>query len=196
MTALVICGLSVIHAQATIYYVATNGSFANPGTNLAAPLKTIARASARMVAGDLCFIRAGVYHETITPTQSGTSNAPITYAAYSNEVVTIDGADAVTGWTSFSNNIYQAAAGWNLGEGFNQVFVDGVMMHEAQYPNYGSGDVLHPGTVAMAIASPSTNIITSSSWSGKPDNFWAGAWFAGGVGLSWSWQTARVLSST
>lgn len=194
--ALLATGFLGLHADATTYYVATNGSFANQGTNLAAPLKTIQQASARMVAGDTCFIRAGVYHETITPSNSGASDAPITYAAYSNEVVTIDGADAVTGWTLFSNSIYQASVSWDLGEGFNQVFVDGVMTHEAQYPNYGSGDVLHPATVAVAVTSPNTNIITSTAWLGKPANFWAGAWFTGGVGLSWAWQSARVLSST
>ena len=31
---------------------------------------------------------------------------------------------------------------------------------------------------------------------GRPDNYWAGAWFVGGVGYAWAWQSARVLSST
>jgi Right handed beta helix region len=149
-----------------------------------------------MVAGDIVYIRGGFYHETITPSHSGTSNAPITYAVYSNEVVTIDAADAVTGWTVYSNSIYQAPVGWDLGMGFNQVFVDGIMTHQAQYPNYGSNDVMHPATVAVAITNANTNIITSAAWLGKPANYWAGAWFSGGVGLSWGWQTAQVASST
>ena len=83
-------GWCVLQADATTYFVATNGSDLNPGTNLAAPFQTIQHASARMVAGDTCFIRAGVYHGTLAPSNSGTSSAPITFAAYSNEVVTLD----------------------------------------------------------------------------------------------------------
>jgi hypothetical protein len=108
-------GLAAIRANATTYYVATNGSDSFPGTNLSAPFQTIQQASAVAVAGDTCCIRAGVYHETLIPLNSGTSNAPITFEAYSNEVVTLDGADVVTGWTLLSNGIYQASVGWDLG---------------------------------------------------------------------------------
>jgi hypothetical protein len=187
---------SLPRAGATTYFVAPNGSDANPGTNLAAPFQTIQQVAAKAGPGDTCMIRAGVYHETLSPTRSGTVNSPITFVAYSNEVVTIDAADAVTGWTALSNGIYQASAGWDLGEGFNQVFVDGVMQHEARYPDYGAGDVLHPGTVAVVVSTTNTALITSAAWGGKPDNYWAGAWFVGGVGYSWAWQSAQVLSST
>ncbi len=183
-------------AHATTYFVATNGSNTNPGTTTAAPFQTIQHAATNMVAGDTCFIRDGVYRETLAPSRSGISSAPITFGAYSNEVVTLDGADAVTGWTFLSNGIYQASVNWDLGEGCNQVFVDGAMMREAQYPDYGSGDVLHPATVSVTVDSVNTNLITSTAWGGQPDNYWAGAWFLGGVGLSWAWQSARVLSST
>ncbi len=186
--------LSTLHA--TTYFVSTNGSDANPGTNLAVPFQTIQHAATNLVAGDTCFIRAGVYHETLAPLNSGTSNAPITFAAYSNEVVTLDGADAVTDWTFLSNSIYQASVNWDLGQGYNQVFVDGAMMHQAQYPDYGSGDVLHPATVSVMVNSTNTRVITSAAWSGKPLNYWAGAWFLGGVGYEWSWQSARVISSS
>src|SRR5271166_5507816 len=78
----------------------------------------------------------------------------------------------------------------------DEVFVDGAMIHQAQYPSPGSGDVLHPATVSVTISSNNTNVITSAAFAGRPDNYWAGAWFVGGVGLSWAWQSARVLSST
>jgi hypothetical protein len=175
------------------YFVATNGSDSNSGTNLAAPFQTIQHA---MVAGDTCYILAGVYHETLAPLSCGASNAPITFAGWSNAIVTLDAADAVTGWTFLSNGIYQASVNWDLGQGFNQVFVDGAMIHQAQYPNYGGGDVLHPGTVSVMVANTSSNVIRSSAFNGQPDNYWAGAWFAGGVGYNWAWQSARVLSST
>lgn len=186
----------LLRANATTYFVATNGSDANPGTSLAAPFQTIQRAATNMVAGDTCLIRAGVYRETLVPSNSGSSGAPITFTAYSNDVVTINGADLVSGWMFLSNNIYQAPVSWDLGEGYNQVFVDGAMMHQAQYPDYGSGDVMHPATASVVVNSTNTALITSTAWSGKPDNYWAGAWFLGGVGYAWAWQSARVLSST
>jgi hypothetical protein len=181
---------------ASNYYVATNGSDINAGTSLSAPFQTIQHASSVTVAGDTCYIRAGVYHERLTPASSGLSNAPITFAAYSNEIVTLDAADAVTGWAYVSNGIYEASVNWDLGQGLDEVFVDGAMIHQAQYPSPGSGDVLHPATASVTVGSNDTNVITSAAFAGQPDNYWAGAWFVGGVGLSWAWQSARVLSST
>jgi hypothetical protein len=178
------------------YYVASNGSDTNSGTNPTSAFQTIQRAAGIMAAGDICYIGTGVYHETIEPLNSGTSNAPITFAADSNDVVTVDAADVVANWTLVSNGVYQAQVGWDLGAGFNQVFVDGAMIHEAQYPSYGSGDVLHPTTDSIEVNSTNAAIITSSAWSGKPDNYWAGSWFLGGVSPSWAWQSAQVLSST
>ncbi len=191
-----ILSLAPLRADATTYYVATNGSDSNPGTNLAAPFQTVSRGAESTLPGDLCYIRAGVYHEKLAPLSSGTSNAPITFTAYSNEVVTLDAANAVNGWTYLSNGIYQGSVIWDLGEGSDEVFVDGAMIHQAQYPNYGSGDVMHPGTVSVTIGTSTTNVISSAAFSGQPDNYWAGAWFVGGVGYSWGWQSAQVLSST
>ena len=188
--------VSTSPADATDYYVATNGSDVNPGTNLAAPFQTLQHTCATAVAGDICYLRAGTYHETLAPLNSGSGSVPIRFMAYSNEVVTLDGADAVTGWTYLLNGIYQAPAGWDLGPGGNQVFVDGVMAQEARYPNYGSGDLLHPAMVNVVVNSTNTALLTGAALDGKPDNYWAGAWFVGGVGYSWAWQSARVLSST
>jgi len=197
LTLVVAVNLGTLSSDAATYFVATNGANSNPGTSLAAPFQTIQRAATNMLAGDTCYIRAGVYHETLAPSNNGSIHgALITFAAYSNEVVSLDAADAVTGWTLLSNGVYQATVNWDLGQGCNQVFVDGVMMHQAQYPDYGGGDVLHPATVSVTIDSVNTNVITSAAWSGKPDNYWAGAWFLGGVGYSWAWQSAQVISST
>lgn len=55
-----------------IYYVATNGNDANPGTNIAAPWKTLQRISAQTLnPGDIVYIRAGTY-------PSGATNSPQT----------------------------------------------------------------------------------------------------------------------
>ena len=46
--------------QASVYYVATSGSDANPGT-LTQPWRTIQKAAATLQAGDAVYIRAGTY---------------------------------------------------------------------------------------------------------------------------------------
>src|SRR5690349_9009627 len=81
----------VLSATATSYFVSNSGSDENPGTNLAVPFRTLERAALALEPGDTCFIRGGIYRETLMPQRSGTSNAPITYAAYPGEGVTLTG---------------------------------------------------------------------------------------------------------
>ena len=47
------------------FFVSTRGKDSNPGT-FNKPFKTILRASKEMQAGDICYIREGIYHEKIT----------------------------------------------------------------------------------------------------------------------------------
>jgi hypothetical protein len=98
------------------------------------------------IAGDTCLIRAGVYRETVTVVNSGTAGNPITFKAYPGESVTISGADLVTPeWTPYSGHIYRTNLAWNLDvrNGTqvtgNQIFVDGLMMPEARWPNVPIG---------------------------------------------------------
>lgn len=197
-----LCGLSLfvwlsfLPAGAATYFVSSEGSDSNPGTNVAAPLRSLACAASNMVAGDVCLIRGGTYRETLRPRHSGTATAPILFQAYSNEVVVLNGADVITRWNPGSNSVYTASVPWDLGTGANQVFVDGAMVHQARLPAFGGGDLLHPATVAVTVDQNDPTLITSTSWGGRPDNFYAGAWFCGGIGERWSWQTARVLSSS
>ena len=115
------------------YYVATNGNDTNPGT-LAAPFQTLAKATNVLVAGDTCYLRAGSYRETLHPTNSGQEGAPITFTAYQHEQVTISAADVVTGWKPYQRQILSAAMPWDLGEGRNQIFVNGRMAIRPVFP--------------------------------------------------------------
>src|SRR5437870_4092355 len=92
--------------------------------------RSCARAAAAARPGDTVFVRAGTYRETVIPARSGAPGKPITYRPYQNETVTVSGADPVTGWSRHDGAIFEAAQGWDLGEGNNQVFVDGRMMIE------------------------------------------------------------------
>ena len=114
---------------------AENGTLANP-------YKTIGAAAAVAGPGDVVYVRAGTYRETVTPAVSGTTGAPITFQPYEGETVTISGADLVTGWSPAAglDNTWVAdvPAGFNSLIGQNeQVFVDGVMIHLARFPNFG-----------------------------------------------------------
>ena len=185
-------------ASAATYYVATNGVDNNPGT-LAQPFQHIQNAATNVVAGDAVFIRGGTYRETVTPLNSGTDSAPITFQAYSNEIVTISGADIITNsWVVYSGNIYSNAMSWDLGSG-NQVFLDGQMMIEARYPNT-TLDVSHP---VKLVATAGTYTGTSGMQTGtvfnatltQPTNYWVGGTINITIGKVWNSQTCPIVGS-
>jgi hypothetical protein len=116
----------------TAYYVASNGLNTNSGASISEPFRTIQKAADIMQSGDTCYIRGGVYRETVTPANSGSSGSPIIFKAYKDEKVTVSGADVLdVSWSVHSVSIYKAKT--NLD--FNQLFVDGRMMNEARWPN-------------------------------------------------------------
>ncbi len=173
------------------WFVSPDGSDTNAGT-LAAPFQTLARAVTNLNVGDTLYLRGGTYRETLQLPRSGTRENPLFVAAYNAEPVTLSGCDALVGpWSFTSNGIYAASAGWTLGSGYGQVFVDGAMQHEARHPDHGSGDLLSPATVSLSVSS--NYAVTCSAFDGKGDL--TGARFFASVGSSWSWQNALVASN-
>jgi len=74
-------------AYAATYYVAPTGSDSNNGTSLSTPVKTIRQAlSKAWSTGDIIYVRAGTYVESVNVGQSG-----ITLSAYQGEKPVIDG---------------------------------------------------------------------------------------------------------
>ena len=65
-------------AAAVTYYVTTGGSDTNAGTP-SAPWRTLTKANATLVAGDVCNIAAGTYANPISPAANGTAAARISY---------------------------------------------------------------------------------------------------------------------
>jgi hypothetical protein len=74
----------------------------------------------------------------------------MTFQPDTGATVTISGADVVTGWSAYSGNIYQSSGmTWNLCSptdgtscvGWNQLFVDGNMVHLARWPNMSPSTV-------------------------------------------------------
>ncbi|HEX4792597.1 MAG TPA: right-handed parallel beta-helix repeat-containing protein [Humisphaera sp.] len=178
----------------TSWYVAGSGNDANPGT-LALPFKTIQHAANLAGAGDTVFIRGGTYRETVTPAHSGVAGAPITFSAYNNEVVTVSGADPITGWSSAGGSTYTATQAWDLGEGNNQIFVDGQMMNEARWPN-PSGDISKPATsVFKSVTATNTSATITDPALTQAANFWKGTYIQFGAGQAWFIQTGTVTAS-
>ena len=176
------------------YYVATYGSDSNSGRSLLSPFRTIQAAASVMVAGDVCHIREGTYRETLTPANSGSPGNPIVFKPYNQEKVVISGADLVTNWSVHEGQVYRAPMGWDLGEGFNQVFVNGTMMHQARWPNTGD-DLLSPN-LAAATATATNVTFTDSLSVSRPENHWVGGTVYGLFGGKWAAQGATITASS
>lgn len=166
---------NVAYASGNIYYVAETGDDANSGT-LASPFRTIQKAADMMTAGDKCYIREGVYRETVIPANSGSPDNPITFEACNNEKVVVSGGDTITNWTMHSGSIYKGDMDWDLG-GQNIVAVDGNLSNEARWPNAGSD--LHTKSVLATVDSATNDplnkyTITDSELSSFPADYWNG----------------------
>jgi len=215
--------LAVPSLHAATYYVAppaSGGLDTNPGT-LALPYATIQRAANVAVAGDTVLIRTGTYRETITPANSGTIGARIIYQNYNNEVVTISGADVISSgsWSLDAGNIYKAP----LASGFftstmnqaTQVFVDGVMVTLAKWPNTTTKTNAYPTGIAppVTISTPAkstinsfvsksraanmtTGVVTDTDLPARPAGFYDGAeiFFQPNNG-GWSWAFSGTVAS-
>lgn len=84
--------LVTVITNANVYYAAINGNDSNNGTSLSSPFKTVSKATGIAVAGDIIYVRGGVYlnSSTITLSKYGTENAPITLEGYANERPLLD----------------------------------------------------------------------------------------------------------
>lgn len=185
------------------WFVAPTGLNTNAGT-LAAPLQTIQAAANLAQPGDTVMIEGGTYHETVTPANSGTAGAPITYEAYDNQTVIIDGADPITGWSTYNGSIYVAPQSWDLGEGNNQVFVDGQMINEARWPNttlnlsnptFETSETIQTTDEATGYFYPATATLSDANLPGGA-GAWVGATIHIAAGQGWVVQTGTVLNSS
>ena len=153
------------------------------------PFRTLKRASAATGPGDTCFIRGGIYHETLRPARSGKPGQSITFRNYENERAVVSGADRVTGWKRSASGIYTVSVYWDLKDG-NQLFSHGKMLTEARWPDI-SGTLMKP--VRTRVQSGTANTLTDPKLTGV-DDAWKGAllWCAGGS--EWICWSARVTA--
>ncbi|MEI8289429.1 MAG: right-handed parallel beta-helix repeat-containing protein [Verrucomicrobiota bacterium] len=196
------------------FHVAITGNDANAGSS-SAPYRTIQKAAEVMKAGDICYIHAGTYYETVRPASSGAAGRPLAFTAYNNDVVTVHGGKPVTGWTKYSGNIYQAA----VADPVKDLFVNGQYMLWARHPNMpydpAKGfDMLRP---KLGTTNPPANVdwtgvtvfrpSNKEGWWNKvskenayvllPDDLARGGWLMGVPGLidsegEWCWKNGTL----
>lgn len=102
-------------ANATNYYVATNGSNSNSGTSTSSPFATLAHAVSIASAGDYIYLRGGTYSSSSTiivpRTKNGTSANPIRVFAYNSEIPILNFSSQSTG--SSNRGVVQDASYWH-----------------------------------------------------------------------------------
>jgi uncharacterized protein (TIGR03437 family) len=172
-----------VYAAPVTRFVAPNGSDSNPGT-ISQPYLTMQRCATAVYGGSTCLVRAGTYHETVTP------NSGITIMPYNSESVTVDGTDPVITWTLYQGSIYQASLVLNTDD-TNQVFVGAQMMTEARWPN--GDDLFHVNWANTETGTNDSQLVDSN----LPNVDWTGAKVHMLSGTDpWSPQTATVTASS
>lgn len=131
------------------FYVSSSGNDNDPGT-LKLPFATFHRAqeavrqSRKGSRPVTVLIREGTYYLdrplAFGPEDSGTREAPIAYAVYPEERVTISGGQRLAcKWSPHQNGIMMASVPPGLQ--FTQLFVNGKRQIRARYPNYDSSNL-------------------------------------------------------
>ncbi|MFW6222178.1 MAG: InlB B-repeat-containing protein [Bacteroidota bacterium] len=127
--------------------------------------------------GDVIIVHSGTYREEVKINVDGLTIQP----NEADEVI-MNGCEPLLDWTSVGSGVYKAVMDWDITESIqmNQIFIDGVMMHEARWPKQPINDnfVLNPtlGQIDDLVKhSDSNKDLIDNDISGEPDERWAGA---------------------
>lgn len=138
------------------YYVAPDGSDANPGT-LERPFSSLRRAQEAVgQAPGRVVLRGGTYYLkeplVFTARDSGASEAPVVYEAYPNEQPVLSGGVRLENleWRPYRDGIYQAKVSEDLQT--EEIFVNGERQILARYPNFDPKAQYFGGFAADAIS--------------------------------------------
>lgn len=178
--------LAATSANAKDYYVCSvKGNDTNNGS-ISAPFKTINHTAKVLISNDICYIREGVYQECIVPTESGHKEAPITFKAYKNECVIMDGSQSVGGnWKKHKGNIYKTSV---KAEKIEQLFVDTTMMVEARWPNMTMNDIFERSKWAMCEDGSSHGKLVSKSVAASGIDFSGAQAYLNVAHQWWTWN--------
>lgn len=138
------------------------------------PYRTINEAAILAEPGDVITVRAGVYREEVLIRVNH-----ITFQAYPNEKVIINGTEIVYGWSKVNSSlVYKSLMNWDFWpeEGANQIFVDQKMINLTRWPDQTSDDIVMPNdAVAENVTAVGSVITITDKEFNEPDGRWIGA---------------------
>ena len=112
--------VTITAVRGIAFYVSTTGSDSNPGT-LSSPWRTIQHAANSVQAGDIVYVRGGVFNESVNVSVSGSAIAgPITFQSYPGETAIVDGTGLVPptsstqGLINITNQSYISIQGFEI----------------------------------------------------------------------------------
>jgi Domain of unknown function (DUF2341) len=185
----------------TDFFVSETGNDSNVGT-IELPFKTIQKAANIAKSGDSVKIRRGIFRETISPVNSGTTTSPIVFESYQNETVLISGCDIlINPWKDLGLGLFETTLPMGtLGLGKDQLFIDSEMYISSRYPflrnettqtrsqqllsTAGSAINNNNGTGVGTLSHPNLALFPSGYWVGGRVNY---AGMSGEV-----WQTGVI----
>ncbi|VGO20671.1 right-handed parallel beta-helix repeat-containing protein [Pontiella sulfatireligans] len=191
------CAAGILTASATDYYVsALNGNDTSNAGSLNSPFKTISKAAAVMPSGSRCFIREGIYRETVTVQQD-----QLYFGAFSNEQVVVSGCDLVTTpWISYSGQIEQTTQTNKV----LQLFANGRRMNLARYPNedaeqnmFSTYEWAASETIGISKGGAGLAQVVFSDIPNQPVDYWVGGYYTGKNGPnSFTAAVGDIISSS
>jgi hypothetical protein len=169
--------------SATNYYVAKDGDDSSDGSE-ANPFLTISKAASLMVAGDVCYIKEGVYREQLSPANNGTEASPITFRNFGEDQVTISATEELSDWQVHSGEGWKASADIEFGRS-TMLYYNGEPMDNARWPNNEDRD---PFTIdAMTVEGGSASTIIATQLPEGADITDGFVWYLGAhSGASWT----------
>jgi hypothetical protein len=149
---LLAAALAGADARAAVYHVSPAGGSGPPDGSAANPFLTISACAQIAQAGDTCTVHAGTYRETVVPSRSGSAGQPIRFEVAAGECATVSGADLLT--ASFANT---GGGVWvaSVAGAIEQMFSNGAMVWEAQWPNRTAGALFD---VPKGVAAQGTGV--------------------------------------
>jgi len=163
--------LMTVSSLAATYHVSPSGFDTNPGTNAAAPWKTITKANSTLMAGDTVLIHAGTYSgQAIDPNNSGSAaGGYITYKAANLAGYPAETQPVITAPPTVTIGSRTPKVGIVL-DGNHHIWVEGVKVSGGSAdPPLGTGANLHSWAVlnnANSNVITANNFIYAKGWSG------------------------------
>ncbi|MBX2871364.1 MAG: DUF1565 domain-containing protein, partial [Saprospiraceae bacterium] len=138
LSVLLLLLLAYAPLSATDFYVSKSGDDANDGS-LASPFQTLSKAASVMFPGDVCYIMAGTYRETLTTVRNGNSADPITFRNYQEDEVWIRATEQVADWSFHTGNIWRTSVVLSQGSR-DAVYYNDELLDLARWPNNEDND--------------------------------------------------------